>query len=348
MVRKSRQDPALPDFILRNVEEHPSAIVSLTMEKFGYSRPAVLRYVQRLIAEGFLTAKGNTYARRYALKPLAEKNFRLPIDYLWTEDDVWRKHILPLIKGVRPNVADICQYGFTEMLNNALEHARSPEVHIRCRRNYNEIAMMIVDQGIGIFEKIQNDFNLSDPRAALLELSKGRLTSDKKHHAGEGIFFTSRMFDSFRIRSSTLFYTKERRNDDEWLIETTDKPSPFKGTMIYMCIKTDASWTKKEVFEKYLGDNWGFRKTHVPVKLALYPGEQLVSRSQAKRLLARFDNFSEVFLDFNGVEEIGQPFADEIFRVFPLDHPGVEIQIAHANEGIRKMIAYVRANRADA
>ena len=35
----------------------------------------------------------------------------------------------------------------------------------------------------------------------------------------------------------------------------------------------------------------------------------LVSRSQAKRLCHRFDNFEEVELDFDGVEEIGQGFA---------------------------------------
>ena len=31
----------------------------------------------------------------------------------------------------------------------------------------------------------------------MLELSKGKLTTDSANHSGEGIFFTSRMFDVF-------------------------------------------------------------------------------------------------------------------------------------------------------
>lgn len=59
--------------------------------------------------------------------------------------------------------------------------------------------------------------------------------------------------------------------------------------------------------------------------LAQYGGEQLVSRSQAKRLIARFDNFKTVILDFADVPEIGQAFSDEVFRVYVRAHPDVEI-----------------------
>lgn len=43
--------------------------------------------------------------------------------------------------------------------------------------------------------------------------------------------------------------------------------------------------------------DYGFTKTHVPLELAKHEGEQLVSRSQARRLLARVDQFKEVWLD---------------------------------------------------
>jgi hypothetical protein len=52
------------------------------------------------------------------------------------------------------------------------------------------------------------------------------------------------------------------------------------------------------------------------VRLAKYGNDQLISRSQAKRLLARIELFKIVLFDFSGVETIGQAFADEIFRVF--------------------------------
>ena len=54
---------------------------------------------------------------------------------------------------------------------------------------------------MGIFKKIQKALDLLDERHAILELAKGKLTTDPKHHTGEGIFFTSRMFDEFTILS---------------------------------------------------------------------------------------------------------------------------------------------------
>jgi hypothetical protein len=114
------------------------------------------------------------------------------------------------------------------------------------------------------------------------------------------------MFDEFSICSGSLFYSRERRDHEDWLIETRDKNKDVQGTIITLEIRTNATWTVRSVFDKYQGDDLYFRKTHVPVALGRYPGEQLVSRSQAKRLLARFTDFSEVMLDFTGVPEIGQ------------------------------------------
>ena len=47
-------------------------------------------------------------------------------------------------------------------------------------------------------------------------------------------------------------------------------------------------------------------KTHVPLELARYEGEQLISRSQAKRLLLRIEQFKEVLLGFKGITTIGK------------------------------------------
>jgi hypothetical protein len=55
-------------------------------------------------------------------------------------------------------------------------------------------------------------------------------------------------------------------------------------------------------------------------------GERFISRSEAKRLLHGLDRFQEVVLDFKGVKEVGQGFADEVFRVWPSTHPGVAIR----------------------
>ena len=203
--------------------------------------------------------------------------------------------------------------------------------------------MNIIDSGIGIFEKIKKDFDLPDAQSALLELSKGKLTSDKKRHSGEGIFFTSRMFDEFYIHSGNLAYLKVRNDQDGWLIVVGDRIDYHQGTEVGMKIATDVTRTPRQVFDEYQTGVVGFRRTHVPIKLAQYADEQLVSRSQAKRILTRFEDFSEVILDFEGVPDIGQPFADEIFRVFRNDHPKIRLLAMHTSREIEDMIAYVQA-----
>jgi len=337
------------EFVLGNILDYPSDIARLAAKEFGLSRTAINRYLRRLVDEGLLTATGNTNARRYHLKEIVDISFIMEdITALSSEDTVWRFRVLPHIHNVPRNIVDICQYGFTEMLNNVIDHSLSDTAIISYRQNYYRIRMMVIDQGVGIFEKIQNDFGLPDPRSALLELSKGKLTSNKARHSGEGIFFTSRMFNEFIIRSGDLAYSRQREDDDDWLIETDDIFESEQGTAVCMEISTDATWTMKEIFSRYEGDDLRFRKTHVPIKLGNYPGEQLVSRSQAKRILARFEEFSEVFLDFEGVEAIGQAFADEIFRVYRNEHPDIHIIGTRANPDVQRMIDRVADDADDA
>lgn len=51
-------------------------------------------------------------------------------------------------------------------------------------------------------------------------------------------------------------------------------------------------------------------------------------------------------LDFRGVTEIGQAFADEIFRVFRNEHRGTALFAFNTNERVQKMIEYVEKNGA--
>jgi hypothetical protein len=79
------------------------------------------------------------------------------------------------------------------------------------------------------------------------------------------------MFEEFSILSGHLFYKRARRDGDDWLIEVKDRPEDKKGTFITLKINTDATWTIREVFELYQGDDVYFRKTHVPVLVGRYP-----------------------------------------------------------------------------
>jgi hypothetical protein len=72
-----------------------------------------------------------------------------------------------------------------------------------------------------------------------------------------------------------------------------------------------------------------------------------VSRSQARRLVRRFEGFRRVVLNFKGVGVIGQAFADEIFRVFRSEHPEVELLSANTNSQVERMIRRARSRAAE-
>ena len=72
-------------------------------------------------------------------------------------------------------------------------------------------------------------------------------------------------------------------------------------------------------------------------------GLALTSRSQARRLLARMEKFTSVTFDFEGVDFIGQAFADEIFRVYARAHPNIKFEVANASSAIKAMISHVKS-----
>jgi len=324
-------------FILENVEDHPGDITSIAADQYGISRQAAHRHILQLVATGQLLASGATRSRTYAPSPLADFSIQLPLRGL-EEDRIWRVHIRPLLENVPGNVVGICQYGFTEMVNNAIDHSEGTKLAIQVKRTYKVIELWIVDDGIGIFTKIQRDLHLDDTLHAILELSKGKLTTDSIHHKGEGVFFTSRMFDDFAIFSGKLFLAHMYNQD--WLLNDTHEI--YGGTAVRLRMSPRTNRTTQQVFDQYTtGEDHSFSKTNVPVFLATYGDETLISRSQAKRLHMRFERFKEIILDFNKVDSIGQAFADEVFRVFRAEHPGTRLTPINANEQVLNMIARV-------
>jgi hypothetical protein len=151
------------------------------------------------------------------------------------------------------------------------------------------------------------------------------------------------MFDEFIISSGNVFFSHEFNKVENWILESNDFRS---GTTVIMKLNNNTSRTSKQVFDHFSsGDDYAFTKTVVPVLLAQYGDEKLVSRSQAKRLLAGVDKFKVVVFDFSGVDAIGQAFADEVFRVFKNQHPEMQIMSLNAGKDVAQMIH--RAESAD-
>jgi DNA-binding transcriptional ArsR family regulator len=307
--------------------------------EFGLSRQAVSTHLQALLREGLVVAEGQTRGRVYRLATLTETVRRYDREGL-REDIVWREVFAPVVAALPENVRDIWHYGVTEMVNNAIDHSGSAQVEVGVRSNAVFTDGWVADDGEGIFLKIQRALNLYDAREAILELAKGKLTTDPAHHSGEGIFFASKVFDAYDIRSGQLHFMHDHGELDVLM----ERPADAPGTLVLMRLNNDSPCTVKTVFDKFATpEEYSFAKTVVPVRLAQYEGEKLVSRSQAKRLYQRFERFRHVVLDFEGVAEIGQAFADELFRVFAAAHPGVELLPVHMTEAVAQMISRAEA-----
>lgn len=330
-------------FITDHVEDHSTDIAKFAGRHFGITRQAINKHLQKLVEEGSLTRSGNTRKRTYKLAPLADTQWSYSIDADLQEDLAWKDDVRPSLGQLPENVMNIWHHGFTEMFNNAIDHSAGSRILLQIRKTAATTEMLVHDDGIGIFKKIKNEKKLLDERHAILELSKGKLTTDPKNHAGEGIFFTSRMFDSFRILSGGAYFSHEFGEPEDWLLEHDVSQ---QGTAVWMKLQNHTSRTTKKIFDQYAGgDDYGFSKTVVPLRLAQYGNDLLVSRSQAKRVLARVEQFKSVVFDFREVASIGQAFADEVFRVFANEHPYIELTPVHANSAVKRMIAHVRANK---
>lgn len=341
MSLKKEQRHEIKQFVLLNLRQHTKDIVKVTQEKYSLSRTAINKYMHELANEKQLSIKGNATRPEYLLEPVHKFEKTYLLENPLEEDRVRRQDIAELFTGVKKNVLDICHYGFTAIFNNAIDHSEGTKVTISITIWIDLIEMKIRDNGVGIFNKIQNKFNLDDPLHAILEISKGKLTTNPASHTGEGIFFSSRMFDTFSLLSGKLGFI--HRHDD-YLVEGEIK---IDGTLVYMANSPFSDRTTESIFNQFTGEDQNFDKTSVPVFLARYGDENLISRSQAKRVLARFEKFKRVVLDFDHIDSVGRAFADEIFRVYKNAHPEIDFRVINATESITKLIHEVESNNLD-
>ena len=305
------------------------------LEKYLVSRQTVSKYIKELLEENIIEKREkNEYQLKFyvnELKKYSNKDLE--------EDIIYNEFISEYEKDKKENIRHILNYTFTEMLNNAIEHSSGNEITIFYAEDYKRIFVYIEDNGIGIFRKIKEDYNLENENQAIFELQKGKLTSDAENHSGEGIFFTSKVVDFFQIKSfDKEFYTGNAQNLYNFQkIENID--NEIKGTSVLFILDKNTERTTFQVFQEYTDDNYVFDKTTITVHLAKeYMGESFMSRSQARRILLNAEKFRIIFLDFTEVNTVGQAFADEIFRVYKNKNPDIQIIPINANAEVDFMI----------
>ena len=340
MNKRRAQVERLRRFLLDRVQASPAGVAQAAGVRFGMTRQGVNWHLRRLCEEGLLERRGRTTGTRYRLATLSRWTRTYLIERKRAEDVVWSRDVRGVLGELPDNVADIWHYGFTEVFNNAVEHPGGERIEVNFEATAVHAEMAIGDDGCGVFRRIRDALDLLDERHAMLELSKGALTTDPIRHTGDGMFFTCRLFDGVRIISGgeCIYHGYAKASGESWdCMLRTDGAA--EGTTVFLKLRNRASGTVQAVLEGFASqDGCGIARAIVPVRLAGDGRDPLVSRSQSKRLPGRLERFGPVQLDFREVDMIGPAFADEIIRVFARRRPEIDLIPVHASTQAQEMI----------
>lgn len=328
-------------FILDRLEDHAEGISRQVQERFDIRRQSAHAHLRALEKEGLIEGTGRTRSRSWRPRTLQQRRFNLPMAMDPLEDEIWRDLVFPRLGPLPENLREICQYGLGEVTANALEHSGGKGILLGLERTGARLRVLLRDDGVGIFRKLARHLDLSDERHVLLELAKGGLSSEPEKHPGQGLFFTSRAFDRFALEANGLRFA-HRRAVDHWRIVESVATRP--GTSVFLELDLFGERRLAETLARFQAREGeaGFTRTRVPVVLARYGGEDLMSRSQARRVAAGLERFKEVWLDFRDVADIGPAFADELFRVWPAAHPEVRLAWIKASPAVETAIRAVQ------
>jgi hypothetical protein len=262
---------------------------------------------------------------------------KLPI----AEDLLWIELVRPWLAthDVAGEAMKIANYVTTEMLNNVRDHSGSDSVVVHGEAGPSSFVIHVVDVGVGVFRRLADGLGLAGPREAVIEVAKGKRTTDPAQHTGQGIFFSSRVCDWFCLEANGFAVSFERDGRVEPLEFLADRGRA--GTTVKFRISRQPGRSLRQVFDEYCPQpDIDFVRTRIAVRLMAEADGSLVSRSQARRLMAGLDQFTQVELDFEGVAEIAQGFADEVFRVWCAAHPAVRLEALNAGEEVDRMLRH--------
>ena len=298
----------IKDFILENLTRHQKDIIKASIRKFGLSRQAILKHMHTLISEDRVVAHGKTRDRFYELIPLVNYSQTIDVNSSFSPDKILKKQILPNLESVRLNVYEICEFSIMALLANTLDHSQATKLNYKLYISPNDVHFVLSDNGIGIFENLNNSLILEDIQVAAIEISKGRITTDPQNHGGDELMTVIHLFDKVTIDSSGICLTYYNKKN-EW---TVTRSSQQKGTRIHLEIKSNSRRTCQEIFRQIFDrEN---KLVRIPVNLVRSDGEQVNSRIQAQSLLHNIKDLTEIEFDFKNIELIGPAFADELVR----------------------------------
>ncbi len=326
---------AATTWITAAATQHGDDLVAHVMQRLDISRRRARKLLAALTQAQWLEVSGTP--RRQAWRPGTMRQVvrHYPLAGL-QEDLPWARDFAPLL-DLKPHVARLAQHAFTELLNNAIDHSGGSGVTVSVRQTGFHLQMLVSDDGCGLFESIDRTWQIGDPALAMLELGKGKLTTQPERHCGHGLFFVSRAADIFDLHANRSGFQR-RPGKGGW---HPLRPLERQGTSVFLAIALDTPRTLDDVLRAHAESGYGFDHTEVALRLLTGPSVGLESRAQARRVSSRLTQFRRARLDFSGIEDIGPAFADELFRVFARSNPGVELRPEAMAPRVAAMVASV-------
>ena len=189
---------ALTLWITAAAIQHPHALVDHVAQRLEVTKRTARRALSRLVELRWLERGGTRCRLTYQPGLLRQVVHRYPLRGL-QEHVPWSRDFAPFF-ALSPEVRRMAQHAFCELVNNAVDHSEGTGVTVSMRQTPSQLQLLVSDDGRGLFDKLRETFGLDDPSLAMLELSKGRLTSQPDRHTGRGLFFTARVADVLDVR----------------------------------------------------------------------------------------------------------------------------------------------------
>jgi anti-sigma regulatory factor (Ser/Thr protein kinase) len=333
---------AATQWITAAAAHHGERLPAVVMEHLNISRRSAGALLNRLVGAHWLVREGTPRKARYRPGVLKQVVQRYALAGL-QEDLPWRRDFAPFF-DLKPQVLRLAQHAFSELLNNAIDHSGGTSVTVSMRQTALHLQLLVSDDGCGIFERLQRDFDIADPTLAMLELSKGKLTSAPERHRGHGLFFTSRLADLVDLHANQTAFQFRGLERRRW---HPGRPMARAGSSVFVAFQLDSQRSLDDVLRHHSAvGGYTFDSTQVPLGLIAAGAAGLESRAQAKRVALRLQRFRRAEVDFSGIADVGHGFADELFRVFAREHPGCELVPVGMGPRVEAMIAAVRADAA--
>jgi DNA-binding transcriptional ArsR family regulator len=296
--------------------------------RLGISRQAAFSHLTALVeagqAERIGRGRGTRYRSRAAEGPVDELARTIWTRSVAPEDSPWAElaERAPF-DGMTADASRLLAGALERLLRGARERDPGKAVELAVFDLHDHVLLELTDTGEGFFDWARRRMATSSAVEARLLLSK--------HLGDQDLRWLTRAADDFEVESGELRWRVDNLRADQALgsLDTSRL-----GTRVRFCVDP-----LRPMNIDALKDQAG--SAHALVRL-FASADAFPSRDQARSVMQGLEDCERVVLDFGGVREIGEGFAEEIFLLWAGIHPRVRLHPIRMRACVAEAILRVR------